>query len=361
MHKNENARDPDIGLDPPPWWSLAGLVEDAAAHLGPESLHHFQHALAVARALPAELADRVYFEDRGERSGRPMDFIIGVGDAGRRILAGRNPALSLAPSLTRRPVWAGIGKLARRRSVASDPFNVIERILFEFDAPARTGTTPEPCLPGVFVQLPVSEPAVSIAPVTLSALECVTGRALPKEVRRTFLDLTRHMPDDAVLPFAAAFPSRDGDAIRVCLSGVRSRQLTGLLPALGASASLDVLTTLDACWPGRAELGPAFVHLDLGRSIRPVIGLEYHFNRIAQRSGRIAEWPFLERLEAMGLLSRDILDRCACWPGRTRTTLRHRLSPSVLVRLTTHAKIVWRAGHPVRAKAYLGAGHTPIS
>ena len=345
--------------DHPPWWSLAGLVEDVTPHLGPESRQRLQHALAVARILPAEFADRVYFEDRGERSDRPMDFIICVSDAGWRILAGRNPALSLAPSLTRHPAWAGIGRLARRRSVASDPFNATERILFEFDAPARAVATPEPCLPGVFVQLPVSEPAASLAPVTLSALEGVTGRALPKAVRRTFLDLTRHLRDDTSLPFAAVFPSRDRDTMRVCLSGVGPHQLTGLLPALGASASLDELT-LDECWPGHAALGPAFVHLDIGDSIRPVVGLEYHFDRDFQRSGQIAEWAFLERLEAMGLLSRDILDRCATWPGRTRTTLRHRLSPSILVRLTTHVKVVWRAGYPLQAKVYFGVGHTSI-
>lgn len=344
-----------------PWWSLAGLVEDVAPHLGPESRHRLQHALAVARTLPAEVADRFYFEDRGDGSGRPMDFIIGVGNAGRRILAGRNPALTVAPSLTRDPVWAGICKLARRWSVASDPLNLIERILLEVDAPAELGTTPEPWLPGVFIQLPASESANRLAPVTLSALECVSGGALPRAVRRTFLDLTRHLHGKTFLPFAAVFPSRDRDVIRVCLSGVRRPQhLTGLLPALGASASLDVLTGLDDDWPGRRALGPAFVHLDLGDAIRPVIGLEYHFDRDSQRSGQIAEWPFLERLEAMGLLSRDILERCARWPGRTRTILPHRLSPSVLVRLTTHVKILWQAGHPLQAKVYFGAGHTSI-
>ena len=352
---------PDANPNPFPWWSLAGLVEDVAPHLGFEARHHLQHALAVARSLPAELADRFYFEDRGDRSGRPMDFIIGVGNAGRRILAGRNPALTVAPSLTWHPVWAGICKLARRRSVASDPLNLIERILLEFDAPTEAGITPEPWLPGIFIQLPMSERAASLAPVTLAALECATGRALSKAVRRTFLDLTRHLHGETFLPFAAVFPSRDRDVMRVCLSGVRRPQhLTGVLPALGASASLDALTTLNDCWPGRAALGPALVHLDLGDSIRAVVGVEYIFDRGRQRSGQIAEWPFLERLEAMGLLSRDILDRCARWPGRTRTILRHRLSPSVLVRLTTHVKIVWRAGHPLQAKVYFGAGHTSI-
>ena len=345
-----------------PWWSLATMVEDVTAVKGATSLQPFRHALAVSRRLPAELADRIYFEDRGARSARPMDFIVGVGDAGRKILAGENPALSLPTSLTRDPVWEGISSLAQRWSVPTDPLNRIERIWLEFDAPAPHRTRSHSGTPGVFVDLPLPDHPARSALLALDALECVVGRAFRKRgIRRSLLRLTERLPSGASLPFAAVFPSRRHTGVRVCLAGVRPGQLAALLPELGETADISGLAnTLDRHWRDRFGPAPAVVHLDLAASIPPAIGLEYHLDRGRQRSGRIAEWPFLLRLQAMGLLSTDSLARCAGWPATTRLTMRHRISPSILARRVAHVKIVCRAGPAVTAKVYLAAAATSL-
>jgi hypothetical protein len=163
------------------------------------------------------------------------------------------------------------------------------------------------------------------------------------------------------LPYAGVFPSRDPDTVRVCLVGARPDQLAHLLPGLGSLQGLVELTRdLGRCWPGRAAAAAATIHVDLGASGAPAIGLEYAFDRRAQRSGRIAEWRFLGELESMGLLSRDSVDRCERWPASMRASLRHRLSPSAVLRRLAHVKVVWRPGSRPRAKLYLAAWHTPF-
>jgi hypothetical protein len=345
----------------PGWSSLAGLVEDVLASAPSESPGCFGHALRVGSTLPAELAEWLYFEDRGGCESRPIDFIIGVGEAGRRILAGRNPALSISELCARDPVWTGIAALARRWSTPSDPLSAIERIWLEFDAGAPGRIPARPSAPGVFIDLPWSRQPAEFAPATLSALERVLGRAFPAETRRDFLELARRLPEDVSLPYAGVFPSRDPDTLRVCLAGTRPDRLRHLLPRLGRLPGLvDLTKDLDRRWPGRAAAAAATIHVDLGASVASAIGLEYAFDRRAQWRGRIAEWRFLEELADMGLLSHDSLDRCARWPASRRASLRHRLSPSAVLRRLAHVKIVWRSCNRPEAKLYLAAWHTPL-
>ena len=344
-----------------PWWSLAALIEDVTAIDATMPLQPFRHALAVARELPAELAHRIYFEDRGGGWPRPMDFIVGVGKAGRTILSGDNPALSMPASLLCDPWWAGITSLAQRWSTPTDPLSGIKRIWLEFDAPEPRCAAPRSGAPGVFVDLPASEHPVRSVPLALDALECVAGHAFAKTSRDLLFHLAERLPSGASIAFAAVFPSRRHAGVRVCLTGVRPRQLVALRAEIDEPADISGLSNaVDRHWRDRFGVAPAVIHLDLGNSVRPAIGLEYHFDRGAQRSGRVVEWPFLWHLQTMGFLSTDTLARCARWPATTRTTLRYGISPSVLVRRVAHVKVVCQADSAVTAKVYFAAAATSI-
>jgi hypothetical protein len=229
----------------------------------------------------------------------------------------------------------------------SRPADVVAapRVFFDFARARQQGTA------DADARLPLA--AASLAPF----LGCVATARLEGSLGRCFAAL----PCGADLPYLGLLPaSRESEAVRVCVRGLRDTALPTYLLAVGWPGAAEQLArVLEPIARAKGDAPPraTVVHLDVGARVRPPIAVEYVLARRPQIRGELPGTALFDYLVARGLCDRRKRDGLQTWPGCSIETLGHELWPSVLMRRANHIKVGYRAGRACEVKAYLSISH----
>jgi hypothetical protein len=318
---------------------------------------------AVADLLPAALSSCLYLECRLGPESRGADLIVGVEGAGRDILAGRNPALSVDVPAGAHPVWEAARAFCRAWPHDAGLRESVARIWLEFDAPdpgAAGGAVSGPPVPGIFIDLDegAARAPARAARARLRRVLAAFGREPDAEEDAALARVLEALPAGAFAPYVGFFPGRAAPALRLCVAGA------------GAGALPEMLARCE--WPGEARLlrealrglstgegdpQPLLLHIDLAPAPLPRVGVEFVLDPAAQVRGEVRETAFLDRLVALGLCDAARRRALADWPGCTRERLDHELWPSLVLRRVNHLKVLFDGGAASAAKAYLVVLH----
>lgn len=316
---------------------------------------------ALGGHIPAALPQAFYLECRLRAGPAPVDWIVRVGDAGREILAGRNPRIRLAEALTSSPVWARIARFCA--AWADEPVlaSAISHLWLEFDL--------APCGPGVpapSVFAATSERVVrSFTPGEWAGL---ADRLLAllgpgsADTRRALQRALAARPAGTRIPYLGFMLGRAEQPVRLYLAGVGA----GALPAaLGRAGWRGDAHELEALLAGVAAAGEApeigMAHLDVDGEVLPRVGIEYTLRRPEQLRGTVVETGFLDHLVALGLCAPERRPGLTQWSGHTVAALRHELWQSVMLRRLNCIKLVHVPGRAAEAKGYLRAEWRPLA
>jgi hypothetical protein len=303
--------------------------------------------------LPAALPQAFYLECRLRAEPAPVDWIVRVEEAGREILAGRNPRIRLPEPLASSPVWARIARFCAAWTDEPGLRRAVANLWLEFDlAPGG----PAVAEPSVFV----STDERVVRSFTAGEWEGFVGRLMAllgpgsADTRRTLQRAIAERPAGARIPYLGFMLGRAVQPVRLYLAGVGAGALPSVLGRAGwrgAAHELEELLARVAAAGEAPEVGMA--HLDLDGEVLPRVGVEYTLRRPEQLRGTVVETGFLDHLVALGLCAPQRRAGLTQWSGHTVATLRHELWQSVMLRRLNCIKLVHEPGRVPEAKGYL--------
>ena len=308
---------------------------------------------ALARTLPA--LSMGGFECRlGARQSR-VDFHVGFL---------RNLAPPLSETFRLHPAWQFVEAFCKdwveRDSLL---YRGITNLILEFDIRPRAAPVP---VPAVFMALESEgsrHPSELIA-LVVGKLGVPRASALRASLRRCLDGL----PAGAGITHLGAMASRSTELVRLNVGGIAPDLLPGYLQHVGWAGPAH---ELDAIVRGvTPHVDYVELAVDVSDTVCPRIGLECFLQKQPLEDPR---WPaLLDHLMAAHLCTRAKREALLSWPGVLQRSTRPETWPhslasselflgdrarSVFVRRLNHVKLVYEAGHPVEAKAYLSFGH----
>jgi hypothetical protein len=244
-----------------------------------------------------------------------------------------------------------LGDFLRRWSEPDGSFRCLHSVWLEFDLDREPQGLP---IPTVCAKLLPGTEADWILDCLIPALH---GKPLRDGQRQRVALCLREIPAPATLLYVFSLLSRDGDAVRLEISGLDPAGIAGYLsrvapealPWLGDAATLF------------ADVERIHLSFDIGSEILPRIGIEGSFSHLPRREPR---WRDLfDRLVARGLCAPEKRDAVLAWPGYDsfwtapeRWPATPRPAADFCVRSLSHVKVVCRPGSEPEAKVYLMFG-----
>ena len=341
---------------------MASTLMTMGAHVpaGLASSSALQRLRAAVAPLPAAISDWIYLECRlGETDGA-VDAVIEIEEPGRAILAGECRGAVLPPAFLAHPAWRGVGDLCRawgdRTSTLHD---CIDHIWLELDVPVRRTMESMP-VPGVFVcfgELPTATfSADSWHRQSLLALEVLRGSPPTGPFTACLDRCLQALPPGAYVPYIGCMLGRPRSPVRLCIVGISEDGLTAYLDAVGwpgdTAQIRDLTSGISATRTSHAVPGCGMVHLDVGHTVGPCLGLEYRFDRATQYRGEAPEQDFLAGLQRRRLCHPAKRQALGEWFGYSYESFSHHLWRSLVVRRLNHVKVTSSNGQ-VEAKAYV--------
>ena len=332
----------------------------------------------AARQMPALLTKRLYFELRLVEANERVDFSVQVDRTCRRILTCDDERFAVGSELAAEPLWEHVRALA---AAWSTPGSLLDRALasiwLEFDLALHAVGCGAP---GVFVdftrQAFASGTPSERAALAAVAVEPLLRRPMSSAVRRALDHAFAVLPATATIPYAGVLLPRLSNVIRVCVDGLDAGNLVRYLRAVGWPGHVhevaDALRDFVAAEPtdGKVAVNSAgtnpqqralpqrtLLHLDIGATIEPRLGVEFSLGRRSQLRGIVGETEFMRSLVARGFCTAAALAALQTWPHCHYAQLPNELWRSFVVRRINHIKLVFDAGVPPEAKAYLCAGY----
>lgn len=322
----------------------------------------------VARQLPAGLTDFFGFESRLGEPAAQADFLVCAKAAGARAIVAAAPGAAPLPTGA---VWDDLAQFGTRWADPATPcHDAIHNLWMEFDLPADAVSQGVPA-PSVFLGgefLPGGRPPPDW--LVDVALPLCQGRALAPALRASLERAIAAVPAHAhgfqvglMLGRAGA-----GDALRLCLRGLRRDDVAPLLRVLewpGDPAELLAAWDFAAPWAAGLDLD-----LDLLPHTGPKLGLECSFGYANDSAQRLR--ACVDGLVARGACLPAKGEALQAWPrafhqrGQGRewpmdllagALLQPEASVSMFARWVYHIKIDVQPGRPWVAKAYLAVAH----
>ncbi|WCM26976.1 terpene cyclase/mutase family protein [Sphingomonas sp. QA11] len=317
---------------------------------------------AAARTMPG--IPRIAVECRLAAANDQVDIqqCFRHEDDGVLVLAEHARALALAhPDAA----WArGLKAFAEAVAHADSALSPgITEIFLEFDLPVAAAP---PSAPSVFFSLPEDQ-AVARA-ITIEAATLLRGEPLPDGMAVSIARCFSACPDEARVSHIGMMLSRQVDAVRVNIKGMRPADLPRFLA--------------DCAWPGDPDGAVRLLDdgvlrsdrvtlaLDIGHAPFPRIGIECLFD---DQPGEDQRWGiFLRDLADQGLCAPDKIAPFLAVPGETvppragqdwptpflrAALLQGETDFSAFARRVAHIKVTETLGMHREAKAYFGAGH----
>ena len=307
----------------------------------------------LARQLPALSTGG--FECRLGAPRMAVDFHVGFL---------RNLAPSLPDDLRGHPTWQVVEAFCRDWV---DPGSVlyggVDNMILEFDVGTHEASVP---VPAVFISLKAAA-ARDARTVVESVLERL---GVPRDSgRRTCVSRCLDaLPPHARIAHLGAMASRSAQLLRLNVGGVTPNLVPSYLTRIrwpGLATELDALVRNVTPYVDHIELA-----IDVSDTVLPRIGVECFLRKSPPDEPR---WPaLLDHLVTADLCSSDKRDGLLSWPGLMQRDGQPGSWPghlgmselfmqsharSVFVRRLNHVKLVYEAGGPVEAKAYLSFGH----
>jgi hypothetical protein len=325
-------------------------------------------AARVVRGVPAAVTPHLGFECPlgNAQTDADFGFLIDPRHGGQSILAGLVPRPPLPQRTSADYVWQRIGQLCRCWSErGSEIGKEIRELWFEFDL--IDAATSEDVVPSVFVK---RAPASAIAaghPRKLGldrVLAALLEAPLAPAVNRTVEACLAAAPSTDDVTYLGLMLGRPSAPLRLCIRGLLSEEIAGVLSRIGWSGSRDAV---DVGLVPLARLADRFtLAVDVGEVVGPRIGLECRLDAAA------SEWqPFLDVLVTQGactVAKRDAVLRWTEWMlpqdetqvpsghAAERIWLHGLKAVPLLVPTIMHIKVSCGPAGPIEAKAYLGVG-----
>ncbi len=347
--------------------TLAGSLGVVAPHL-PVTLvsdSAYDRVRAVASMLPAPLSSWIYLERAlgCDDADDAVDLIVNVDARAGAVLAGRNAAATIDPSLSSHPVWKRVRDFAVEWLDECSALHAdVPELWLEFDLDAGHSPADVP-VPSVFVDFSADvyrgSPRRRVD-AAIRALDVLAGGQLAAGTVDTLRRCIEQLPPHGLPLYAGSMLARAKCGVRLCIMGLNPAELSAYLGAIGWRGARDELQRLTcelARLDGEAHERPAIAHLDIASDLLLRIGLEYTFAREPQASGKIAEVKLLDFLVARGLTKPGERAGLLEWPASGVATMPHELWPSAITRRVNHVKLVFDGDGRLSAKAYLCFGH----
>jgi hypothetical protein len=232
---------------------------------------------ALAGRIPAPLPQAFYFECRLGAGAAPVDWIVRVEEAGRDILARRNPHIHFPdpPASTR--VWERIARFCAAWADEPGLRKAVAHLWLEFDLPCGSSVADAPVPdPSVFV---ATDPRVVESFTTLewvSLLDRLLALLGPEPtspaMRRALRYALVHRLAQTRIPYLGFMLARAVQHVRLYLSAIPPDSLPSAVRGLGWGGNASKLADALACVTGPTPgLAPpiGMVHVDVDGEVLP--------------------------------------------------------------------------------------------
>lgn len=325
--------------------------------------------LGLAARLPETASGFFGFECPLGGDTERVDFLFcSTRDEGHtRVLAGTN-----APDGDAHAAWACVHALCAAWNAQPSSLDGLHNLWLEFDVGSRAesagGLTPSLFF-GLSPDL-AGQPTEALL-LARHALALVAPAASHGPRGALLERLFAALPATAHVFQVGAMLGRDAPAIRVCVRDIDVAGVDELLGELAWCGDREALRTLLAALAAR--VARIDLDLDIGETVGPRIGLECYpgsDEAVATRLAALTDWLVAHDLcraaqaadlrQYQGLTHPRTVD--APWPASWAAIARARGATfeSCLCRWVHHVKIVFEAGAPRAAKAYLAVEHVPL-
>lgn len=256
----------------------------------------------IAAQLPGALTSFFGFECRLGDTDAASDLLFAINAREMKAMAGQRADAMLPPAFWQIPAWHQVREFCRIASAPASPLTgKIENVWLEFDLASAVATRDTVPIPSAFFG---SQCLTADAPLdwfTDCALPTLYGVQLSSNVQARVLGCLRAVPHGGMVFQTGAMLSRQPAFVRLCLVNFGSR-LFG-----------DYLTTIG--WQGDREMVESWIQalaklvdylaldIDVSERIGATIGLECYFNPRRSPQYEPRWYPFLDLLQARGLLT----------------------------------------------------------
>jgi hypothetical protein len=297
----------------------------------------------IADWFPAAITNCFCFEVRLGKASSTADFafLCNRDSTGADILADGS-SIKLHDELFMNSVWNHLRDFSHRwTGPESGLRDAVTHLWIELDSDQYNRVP----VPSVFLGMPRDHP--SDVAWLLPLLE-----TLNYSISKPLLETLQHCFRSSVLAnkriSLGLMFSRETDRARLVFHDINDDVLR-LLPELGFANLEDLKWLVTDLLKMAAHLN---LSIDAGASIGSKVGLECQFGDHVRKDH--ASWTrLLNYLVGLGCCSPEKSEALLLWPGGTRERLQHLLWPAAVVRKIKHLKIVYEAGSPLEAKAYL--------
>lgn len=351
-------------------WSMEEYVRLAAPHLHPElvSPDEMARIVEIARLLPPVSS---IFECRLGTEAAQADFLLRFtpDDGSRQRLLDHVEPMALAGDRGHRHFWQALRDFCL---AWMEPGSLLDHeiaaVWLELDLFGTQGRIPAPCFFFDF-----ADHAEAREEATQAILSLLFSAPLPGSTRRSIARCLESLPPGGRLFSVGTMFNRGPDAIRLCLSHLPAHHLVPYLAAIGWEGPREELDSVLARLADDAD--HVALAVDVGERVFSTIGVEFHIE--GETARRKVRWKrFLERLVAEGHCVPAKRDAVLAWLGhlharsapeawpRNLRALSAMAGPDVLstfLRQVSHVKVVYDAGRPLQAKAYLELMHRWLS
>jgi len=283
--------------------SFADYLRPIAPALPPQLISPAAYAniLTIAAHLPPAFACGLAgFECRLGEVQAAADFIPCATAAygGRTALARFDPPLSaLAGGIDLRRQH--IQTFAQHWADPTSPlYQRIDNVWLEFDLVGRPDVG---LVPSILFGLQPPDPAASATTdlaIILEAAHLLNGRPLAAPVIQRLTACMAALPETGSVAFVGVMLGRATTAVRLVLSGLSFAQIQHYVPHVGWPGTVHQVQTAVARATAFSDF--AWLHLDVGATVGPRLGVEHHFYGAAQPRQEPRWAAFLTHLVGQG-------------------------------------------------------------
>jgi hypothetical protein len=253
------------------------------------------------------------------------------------------PTINLPEPILINPVWKRFQDLGEELSDTNSSLHeIVSDLWLEFDVDEQSLKVPIPCI-GLGLN---QKTACNFQSLLETAIKLLEHPITSDFVFNLQLCLDA-LPAEARIICMGVMLSRQSDAVRMIVSGIRPDELSVYLAQIGWTGSVNELD--EVIFSLSSFVDNIVLSFDVGDTIFPRIGLECY---LLEPQNKEPRWHlFLEHLVKTELCTPAKRNALLGWLESDPKAL------SIFGRLTTLIKIVYQPGIPLEAKAYLGFGH----
>lgn len=326
----------------------------------------------VAGLFPSFVPNVFGFECRLSSNSQRTDFALNMTPEGSKLLARSLFEQSLPEIFRQNSKWSRVSRFFQEWGETNEsPFADANCVWLEFD---MDRLSPEELVPSVMLfaywldnndgKMVVHRP---LSWLTGTALPVLRGSPLPDYLERNFLRCFElAMP--ALYFQVGTMLSRKTDVLRLCIFNITEDGITKFLSHIGWEGCLAEIEQAIADFANLVD--SMCLHLDIGQIVYPRIGLELLYDNLhpwkRQPNKEIRWFQLFDRLVERGLCTPQKREALLAWPGYLQinqssgSQQTNSSTDRLLLRGLQHIKIVFSQNQPPEAKAYFGAGFSPL-